>query len=278
MVYYAFFWNFECSMQQKQSQFYSKGKIYAELSNPTRLQILIFLENNPMTVSQLAKKLKKTIQALQRHVSRLFLSGLIEKSIDGKVYLTNLGKISLIQLSGYKFLLENKRYFLHHNFGDIPQSLLVRIGNLYNSKTVYGISPNIQTSKKIIKNSKEYILLILTDPPITISELIKQKLENDIPIKLLIGKNNQFSNDSEFVKILELKTKTFHKNLQKRITEFVNVNLIMNEKNCLLVLPHNEFSPDTHHSISSTNQKFHKWCSDLFRFKWDKGENFARIR
>jgi DNA-binding transcriptional ArsR family regulator len=72
------------------------GKIFSALSNPVRLKILEILENLPMPSSKLATIMKTTVQANQKHVSKLTKCGMVTKEL-----MENLKKLTLEQYGSY---------------------------------------------------------------------------------------------------------------------------------------------------------------------------------
>jgi len=238
----------------------------------------MILEDNPTSISKIAQKLKMTIQGIQRHIHRLLDSGLIEKNFDGKLSLTNLGQISLMQIPGLNFLSKQQQYFLAHDFSDIPSEFISRIGDLEKSITSFSMASTTNNSQKIIKKAKKYVRCIFTQPPILVGELIKKQLESDIKVSLIFGKNSIIPENSKMVSLLGLKTKTIQKNLEKRLADNVRLNLIFNEKSCQIFFSSKDGMTDLCNSFESNDPFFHKWCSDFFDSKWKCAEPFGRLR
>lgn len=72
--------------------------IFSALSNSVRIEMLEHLNNSPMISSQLAKKMNTTVQANQKHLTKLTSCGMITKGHAGKLELTPIAKASLAQI------------------------------------------------------------------------------------------------------------------------------------------------------------------------------------
>lgn len=255
-----------------------KSELLKAISNPLRRKILQNVSFGENSFSRLGKTTNTSEKIIEFHTNRLIKSGLLEWNKNNDIFLSEFGKVVLAKISAISFLEKNKDFFLTHDFGDIPADLSNRIGDLYESKTVYGIPANFTTTKQIVNSAKKYVYCIFTQPPVLIADLMKQKMEKGIKVCLLFGKNSVVPIESNFVKILELATKTCHKNLKKRITERVGINLMMNEKHSLLMFQHKGDGIDMHNSLISSENNFHNWCSEFFYQKWNDAESICRIR
>ncbi len=105
---------------------------FLELSSHQRLQILFNLLEKKSKVSNMAKKLEATNQEVHRNFMRLEDGGLISKEKDGNYGVTTYGRTMCSQVPALIFLSKNRKYFENHEFGEIPDKFIQRIGQLYN--------------------------------------------------------------------------------------------------------------------------------------------------
>src|SRR5437660_2505739 len=110
--------------------FDSSANEYLELASEQRLAILSRLYEQKSKVSILAKELDATVPEVYRNFERLVKANLIVKESDGGYSITTYGKIACSQIPSLAFLSQNKKYFKDHDFGDLPQKFLQRIGSL----------------------------------------------------------------------------------------------------------------------------------------------------
>jgi predicted transcriptional regulator len=106
-------------------------RLLFDLSSSDRLTLLFAIRKEEnLRLTQLAEKIKATIQETSRHVGRLTEANLIEKNSDGYYTLTSYGRLVLLLLSSYGFLSKTRDYFLSHDISFLPQEFTERIGEL----------------------------------------------------------------------------------------------------------------------------------------------------
>jgi predicted transcriptional regulator len=89
-------------------------RLLFDLSSSDRLTLLFAIRKEEnLRLTQLAEKIRATIQETSRHVGRLAEAKLIEKNSDGFYILTSYGRLVLILLSSYRFLLRLEIFFSH---------------------------------------------------------------------------------------------------------------------------------------------------------------------
>ena len=131
--------------------------LFFEFSNEDRLRILRTLQNSHLTVTALSKELDLTTQETSRHLSRLGEVGLSLKNPDGTHSLTGYGELSLKQMTGYKFITDQKEYFQNHNLSNLPVEFINRIGELENSRYVDDVMVIFHLIDQMIRDAEEYV-------------------------------------------------------------------------------------------------------------------------
>ena len=79
--------------------------VFRELASELRYSILLKLDKNRCKQTELAKDLNMTLQESHRQFERLANAGLVKKDSEGFLYLCPYGKMIVIQLSSFHFLL-----------------------------------------------------------------------------------------------------------------------------------------------------------------------------
>src|SRR5713226_549922 len=118
--------------------FDSSANEFLELASEQRLAILLRLNEQKSKISVLAKELDATVPEVFRNFERLVKADLIAKDSDGSYSITAYGKIVCGQVPSLQFLSRNKKYFKNHDFGDVPQKFLQRVGVLIECKQIKG--------------------------------------------------------------------------------------------------------------------------------------------
>lgn len=85
------------------------------LASTDRLTLLSELNNTKLRSSHLTVKLSATPQETSKHLMRLRDANLIEKDSDGFFSLTVFGKIIVNLIPSFRFLAQNRAYFLSHD-------------------------------------------------------------------------------------------------------------------------------------------------------------------
>lgn len=255
-----------------------------ELSNEDRLRILYQLNKEAMNVTNLSKTLSLTTQESSRHISRLGKAGLTQKDVDGFHHLTPFGELVLKQLEGLKFTSQQKDYFRSHFTMHLPQEFISRIGDLSKSKYVNDVSATFYISEKMHKEAEKYVWSITGGiAPPSILSLLKEALERKVQIRNIVELSTRIilpQMGEWFVsKEVQAMIPTFNQArmngfLQERVLEQVNIYLIMSEKAVAgLAFPSQEGRYEySLMGFTSTDERAHKWCEDLFQYYWEIAE------
>lgn len=250
----------------------STAKEFLEISSEQRLAILLRLYENKSKVSVLAKELEATIPEVYRNFERLVKADLIAKDSEGDYSITTYGKIICGQIPSIQFLSHNKKYFKNHDFGDVPQKFLQRIGALEKGQPIKGFVKVMEHWKDIYKNANEYILNILHEVPYSadLMEPLVKKVENDVKLRSILSESAILPKErKQMIDKLGIK-KLIEKGLMERkMKDNVSVVLIMNEKESCLMFPNKSGEADLSEGFYSDDSSFQDWCHDYFNYCWD---------
>jgi predicted transcriptional regulator len=254
---------------------------FLEISSEQRLGILLKLENEKLTITEMAKYLDATVPEVHRNFTRLVKAGLIDKNTEGSYELTLYGKLVCIQVPSFSVMLENNSYFSKHSFGTIPKKFVMRLAELETISIVKGFVKVLEQWKEIHQNSKQYICNVLYEVPYSsdIIDTIGKKLEKGITIKSIFAENaiipkerKKSFEQHDFKKFVQNNT------LERRMLKDVNVVVLLNEKEACLILPNKNGEVDMSEMLYSDDDSFHEWCKDYFEDCWNKSTAFQEIK
>ena len=248
-----------------------------EVSNEDRLGILKRLGEGAMNVTGLSKELGLTSQETSRHLSRLEEVGLTQKDPDGLHHLTTYGDLTLRQLRGMAFTSRHVGYFASHTLAGIPPEFVGRMGELEECEYIDGVMVAIYNVERVIREADEYMWNIGTNYPPSVPRLIIQALRRgvkgrsiDLKDAVAPPKLREVFLDEEWV--MTIGRARADGSVEERLVERNDVYLWMSEKEvAILAFP----KPDGGFDLlgfTSTDERFHRWCSDLFEYYWEKAE------
>lgn len=264
----------------KNVDFYENASAeFLELASEIRLRILFSLLQKKSRVSTLAKKFDVTAQEIHRNFERMSNSGLITKDRDGSYKITTFGKSICYQIPSIAFLSENKEYFTHHTFGNVPPKFMRRIGDLENCEHISGVSRVFEKWKSLYKNADEYIYNILTETPLDLMELILKRVKKGITYRHIISEDATIPTGRK--KLLE--KMGFNELLEsgkiaRRMLQDVSVLIVVNEKQAAVVFPTEEGDPDLRSMFLSSDLSFHNWVIDYFNYCWSISDPFKEFK
>ena len=254
---------------------------FFEIGSEQRLSIILHLNERTWSISPLSKELGATLTEVHRNFGRLQKAGLILKSVDGAYHLTEFGKLICSQVPAIAFVLDNKKYFENHNFGDLPTKFHHRVGELYEQKHIKGFVRVLEKWKEVQINATQYIYNILTEVPYSkeIIDVVEEKLRNKIKIHTVFAENAIVPEERKTI----FKIKNFQKFiieglLVRRMIKQVSVVVILNEKEACIMFPNQNGEPDMSEMFYSSDPQFHEWCLDYFNHCWDNSTSFQESK
>ena len=268
-------------MAKMKPDYQNSAKDFLEIASEQRLAILLRLYENKSKVSVLAKELGATMPEVYRNFERLAKADLIMKDSEGDYSITTYGKIVCGQMSSIQFMSENKKYFKNHDFGNIPQKFLQRIGALAEGQQIKGFVKVMEKWKDIYKNADEYIFNILYEVPYTsdlMDPLIK-KVENGVKLRSILSESAILPKErKQIIDKLEIK-KLLEKGLMERkMQDIVSVVLLLNEKEGCVMFPGKNGEVDLAEGFYGNDPLFQEWCHDYFDNCWDTAKPFQESR
>ena len=259
----------------------NSARIFLEISSEQRLEILLRLLEKKSKVSTIAKDLGATVPEVYRNFERLVKADLITKDSEGDYDITPFGRIVCGQIPSTQFLSNYKKYFKTHDFGDVPQKFLQRIGALVDGIQVKGFVKVMEKWKEIYQNADKYIENILYEVPYTadfIQPLVK-KLDNDVKLRSILSESailpkerKQILDDKNIKKLLEKGL------MARKMKDNVSTVIILNEKEGCVMFPNKSGEVDLSEGFYSNSPMFQEWCHDYFDYCWNDAKSFQESK
>jgi len=231
-----------------------------ELSNDDRLKILLELEEGPKNLTRIAKDLDLTAQGTSRNVARLVQTSLISRNPEGDYALTPYGMTSLRLLSSYRFLSENKQYFLSHDASVLPYQFINRLGELYVNSFQGDFITTFAKAEAMMRVAEEYVYAMEEQFHPNAPPIVAEKLKLGVELRTILPET-----------IVPPPGFRPAAGVERRLLPSVKINLFMTDKEAFFGLP--TLDGKFEYSVFvSEDQKFRRWCLDLFEFYWAQGK------
>ena len=248
---------------------------FLELSSHQRLQILFSFIEKKFKFSNMAKKLEATNQEVHRNFMRLEDGGLILKTKDGTYGLTTYGQTMCTQVPTLVFLSKNQKYFESHDFGEIPQKFILRVGQLLNGQYVKGITKVLEKWIDIFDNSQKYVYGILVEEPLELIEPIIKKAKSGVKVQSIFSETAIVPKARKnLLKKMDCQKLINTKQVERKMKKTVKTVVVLNEKEACVSFPKIDGDSNITELFYSNDPMFHEWCLDYFRYSWYGSDNF----
>lgn len=248
---------------------------YLEISSEQRLSIIMKLYSEKTKLSVMAKEVNSTASEVFRNFERLQKAEIIEKDSNGYYYLTTFGKLIYWQIPSFAFVTQNKKYFRAHDFGDISQKFIQRVGALLEGEHIKGFTKVLEKWHQITSNANEYIYDILVEEPLELFDPIVKKAKDGIKVKSIFSESAIIPLMRK-KKISDLGASRLIESgqIERKMKKDIKVVVILNEKEACVMFPIKEGEADIKEMFYSDKPEFHEWCLDYFRDYWDNSDLF----
>ena len=263
------------------SDYENSAKEFLEIASEQRLAILLKLHESKSTISVLAKEFGATVPEVYRNFERLVKADLIIKNSDGDYSITTYGKIVCGQISAIQFMSENKKYFKNHDFGDVPQKFLQRIGSLESGKQIKGFVKVMEKWQEIYKNADKYICNILYEVPYTadLMEPLMKKVENGVKLRSILSESAIIPKErKQMIDKLGIRQIIEKGLMERKMKDDVSVVVILNEKEGCMMFPSKSGEVDLGEGFYGNDQLFQEWCADYFDYCWTNAKPFQESK
>ena len=230
-----------------------------EFSSIERMSIMKTLLQEHLKLSHISKNLDMTITETSRHLQRLSDIQLIQKEMDGAFAPTPLGELALSLFSSFEFISNHKEYFLEHNILALPSELVNRIGDLSNTELNTDVVRVLAHVNTMFQEAEEYIWVMSYSHslPSTIP-IVEERLEKGVTLQRIFPMD--IIPPTGEAETISGPCRTLPK---------VDARIMMTEKEAMCSLPSIDGKTD-YSSFVGVDSKFHKWCSDLYNYYWER--------
>jgi len=204
---------------------------------------------------------------------------MITKDSDGFYHLSTYGKSMCTLFSNIAFLSENKKLFKNHDFGDLPQKFVQRIGALSENQHISGFSKILEQWKQMFNNANEYIYGILYEEPLDLIEPIVNKAKNGVKVNSIFSETAIIPKGREkFLEKLGMNKIIQNGLVERKMKKDVKIVVVLNEKEASVMFPFSNGEADLSKMFYSSDELFHEWCLDYFRYCWHDSDAFKESK
>ena len=232
-------------------------------------------------ISAIAKEMGATVPEVYRNFERLMKADLVMKDSDGYYQLTTYGKTTCSIVPSLRFVSQNKKYFKKHDFGDLPQKFIQRIGALTEGQYVKGFVKVLEQWKTIYKNSNEYICNILSEVHYNVDliEPIVNKVKKGVKLNSIISESAIIPKErKQILENLGLKKLMETGRIERKMKNDVKIVLVLNEKEACIMFPTTDGEADMSEMFYSNDPNFQEWCFDYFTYCWHNSNAFQESK
>jgi len=252
---------------------------FLEISSEQRLEIILRLFLKKSKISIIAKELDATVPEIFRNFERLVKADLIEKDVDGNYHLTTYGVTICAQIPSLAFVAANKKYFKNHNFDDLPQKYIQRIGALQQNQYIKGFIKVTEQWRGIIENANKYIYGILFEEPLDLIEPVANKAKKGIIINSIFSESAIVPKArKQLVDKLDFETLIKNNLVERKMRKNVKTGVFLNENEACVMFPTLDGEFDISEMFYSQDKAFHEWCLDYFRYCWYSSDIFQESK
>lgn len=231
-----------------------------ELSNEDRLLILLELQGGALNLSSIAKKLNFTAQGTSRNVARLMQTSLINRNPESEYVLTPYGDVSLNLLNSYRFLSDNRLYFLNHDATVLPYHFIGRLGELAVCTFQGDFITTFAYAERMMREADVYVYAMEEQFHVNAPPIVTEQIKHGVKFRTILPET-----------IIPPPGFKPAAGVDRRLLPSVKINLFMTDKEAIFGLPTMAGKFD-YAMFHSKDQKFRRWCLDLFNYYWDQGK------
>jgi predicted transcriptional regulator len=246
-------------------------ELFADLASETRCAILVALNDEPLRLNQLAKKLDLTIQDAHRNTDKLSESGIIQKKSDSTLSLTGYGKIMTKQITSLQFLNRHKQFFEDHTLENIPEKFVQRVGALNEARLITSVAEILEKLKKIESSTKTHLKIMVSQAWSDEGKILINLVKNNVTVHSLVGRNTIFP-DEIIDEIIEkhLDKLASRENFERRQVDQLNIALYIGDDSCAVMFPNKKNAIEMNAMFLGNSEMFREWCNDIFEYYWGR--------
>jgi predicted transcriptional regulator len=236
-------------------------KLFFELASESRLGILMELQVNRLRMQEIARRLNLTDTETCRQLQRLRDALMVSKQPEGTYHITNFGKLVLEFFPSLEFAFKYKKYFFDHDLSRIPYEFVNRLGELSSCEFYEGVLVSLNRIRQIVFGAEEFIWVIGDQIDSSHVPVTNEKVRRGLKFRFIMQQDlAKAVEDSENLK-------------ERKYVERISAAVLINEKEAFVALRGINGIID-YSGFYSTDEKFRKWCRDLFMYYWERAERW----
>lgn len=239
------------------------SKVLFELSSNRRANILFEVQKNNLKMQQIAQTLDMTVTETFRHLQRLTDAKLIEKKVDGTYTITSLGNLASGFLASFNFILKNADYFLEHDVSLLPYEFVNRLGELSQAEVCTEAISGFNRVRRILFAAEKQFWAMAEQVDATTKQPSEEKISTGLDFRFIMQKDLAESFINSKARVL----------VGSRYIEHIPVALVISEGEASIVFRTHKGVLD-YMGLFSTDEKFRKWCKDLFVYYWERADHW----
>jgi predicted transcriptional regulator len=231
--------------------------LFSDITHPSRIRILKILNNNPMNLTEISKKLDLSKPEISRHLSKLRELGLIQHEEKTNL-LTDLGISILTIVSPLDVILDNYEYFTGHSLTFLPDSFIKEINSLSESDLITGAGLILKKIFEITNEMSDEMKLMTSQPSPSFPQEKKEKIK-------IIAPSYAKKENIDPETILNL-----FNNFEIRLLDEINIALvIVDEKYGMLAFPTLDGLVDANYSFFVESSDGMVFLNKLWDYYWE---------
>ncbi len=242
-----------------------------ELSSVDRLDIMLLLKKTPLKLSHISGKLGLTVQETSRNIERLAKAKLIAKDVDALFHLTPYGEEILSQLSGLRFLFNNKEYFTTHTTNELPRQFESSLGMLENCEPVKDVMVAFLNVEEMISEAEEHVWILTNQILASTIPYLLSSLGRGAEFRLIMQKDyNPTKSILDLVRNPDFAKAARNRKMDFRFLDKIPIFLCLSEKEVAALA-----FPDVNENLDyigfkSERKEILEWSKGLYDFYWNK--------
>jgi predicted transcriptional regulator len=194
-------------------------------------------------------------------LQRLTDAKLVEKKADGNYTITSLGNLATVFLTGFRFVLKNGDYFLEHDVSALPYEFVNRLSELSSCEYFEGVLKSLNRVRQMVFASEEFIWVIADQVDSSHVQVTNEKVRRGLKFRFIM--------QQDLAQVVE----DFENLKERRYVKRISAAVLINEKEAFVSLRGINEVID-YSGFYSTDEKFCKWCKDLFMYYWERAERW----
>jgi predicted transcriptional regulator len=233
-------------------------ELFFHLSGTDRRQILKFLQEGELRLSDIARGLDLTPTEALRQLHRMLEDRLLDRTAEGRYRLTPFARLVLGSSEPLEFIACHPDYFLHHDAFLIPVEFRARIHELTGAEYIPTTIDTINRVTDMIRGAKHRLDSVILGTAALI-EVMRERSQAGTKIRWLMHEGFR-SKATETLRRWDTRPEV-------RVVPSVPGHIVVTESAALFTLRGLDGAL-TYDSFSGEDKPFRSWANDYFLYEW----------